>query len=42
MVLSDRKVQNNIATTQQNQPKAPLKATWVVEDDRLICKWLTE
>ena len=42
MLLIDRKDQDNTASTQQNQPKAQLKATWVVEDNRLVCKWLTE
>lgn len=41
MLLTDQKAQHNTVATPQNQPKTQLKATWVIENNRLVCKWLT-
>ncbi len=43
MLLTEQKpekAQDKTATVQQTQPNLQMKATWVVENDQLVCKWL--
>lgn len=43
MLLTDKKtekVQYKAATVQPPQPNPQVEATWVVENNQLVCKWL--
>lgn len=40
MFSTTQKINCKSAATGQTAPKVRLKATWVVENNRLVCKWL--
>jgi hypothetical protein len=43
MLLTEQKTEkakDKTATTQQTQANPKLEATWVIENNQLVCKWL--